>query len=286
MSCCKVEIYSESAEQWLAAEIVRIFSDDEGEWVEVQYTAGTDHRLKQVPRDSPDDIRPVVPHEKKKSFFKRDRKNKSRRERHSIHRSPSPRSSNWKSIEFSEDHYAKPVVVDTHNLLIACGDMNENVYTFDMNKQELKVLFRYPRDDAGKLPFGVTTCVDHNRSCILFYCTFSSSKENLLLEYDQSSRQVTKLRGGLKDTGAFPVMVCLSGQMHLLGGRLNSLHLVWDAPSKSFTERPFRSKMLHGHGVIALESTKQLLVLGGNDSHLWGGYLGSIWVCEFCASIL
>ena len=48
----------------------------------------------------------------------------------------------------------------------------------------------------------------------------------------------------LKDVGAFPVIACLSGKLHLIGGRLNSLHLTWNDVNKRFDEQPFRSKMV------------------------------------------
>lgn len=209
---------------------------------------------------------------------KRERRgSKSRRERHDSDRSPSPRSSNWKSIKFSEDHYAKPVIIDVNKMLIASGDMNRNVYKYDFIKKKLKILFEYPL----KLePNQVTTCVNHNKQKIHLYCNYSNSKQNVFMEFDMKSKKLITYKDGLKDTGAYPVICCLHGNIHLIGGRLNSLHLIWDDTNKRFTERYFRSKMIHGHSVIPLESTKQLLVLGGNDSHLFGGYLDGMWICD------
>ena len=192
-------------------------------------------------------------------------------------RSISPRSSNWKSVEFSHDHYAKPVVIDAKHLLIASGDMNSNVYKYDVTKNKLKVLFKYPENLE---PFQVTTCVNHNKQKIYFYCIYSNSKENVFMEYDMKTKSLITFKEGLKDTGAFPTICCLSGNIHLIGGRLNSLHLIWNETNKQFTERFFRSKMIHGHGILPLESTKQLFVFGGNDSHLWGGYLDEMWICD------
>ena len=91
-------------------------------------------------RHSAEDIRPLAltngssptspsspvstdrPHEKKSIFTQ----NKNREERYTIER-----SSNWKAVGFSEDHYAKPVLIDGHNIVIATGDMNENVRTHE-----------------------------------------------------------------------------------------------------------------------------------------------------------
>ncbi len=159
-------------------------------------------------------------------------------------RSPSPRSSNWKQIDFEEDHYAKPVIIDTNKMLIASGDMNSNVYKYDFTKEKLKILFKYPE----KLePSQVTTCIDHNQQKIFLYCNYSNSKQNVFMEYDMKTKQLITYKEGLKDTGAFPILCCLSGNIHLIGGRLNSLHLIWDPETKKFTERYFRSKMIHGH---------------------------------------
>jgi len=191
-------------------------------------------------------------------------------------RSSSPRSSNWKAIEFTEDHYAKPVLIDTNKLLIASGDLNENVYTYNIAKRKLKLLFKYPEKME---PFQVATCVDHNSQTLYLYCTYTS-RENVFMEYDMNSKELKTYSKDLKDTGAFPVLCCLHGHIHLIGGRLNSLHLVWDEKQHKFTERFFRTKMLHGHAVIPLESSKQILVLGGNESHLWGGYLDGMWLCD------
>mmetsp|Transcript_7645 Transcript_7645/g.11863 ORF Transcript_7645/g.11863 Transcript_7645/m.11863 type:complete len:442 (-) Transcript_7645:96-1421(-) len=209
---------------------------------------------------------------------RRDRKdNKSRRER-----SLSPRARNWKKMEgFELDHYSKPVLIDDHSMVIASGDLHENVYSYDFIKNQLSVLFKYP---SKYEPFQVSTCFDHNKQKIYLYCTYSS-RGNAFICYDIESGIPHIFENGLKDTGAFPVLCCLSGNIHLIGGRLNSLHLTWDEVNKKFTERSFRSKMIHGHAVIPLESTKQLLVLGGNDSHLWGGYLDSMWICDTTPSM-
>jgi len=297
-----VEIWSESAQKWFQGTIVRIFTDDEGEWIEVQYKADNDLRLKQVERHSPEDIRPMAipngssPHSPSPSYSPRspgngnanhtDRphekisiftQNKIRPERHTIER-----SSNWKAVEFSEDHYAKPVLIDGHNIVIATGDMNENVYQLNTDNNELEILFKYP---AKLWPFQVTTVMDHNKQRLYLYCNYNNSKQNVLMEFSTETGSLQTYSENLKDVGAFPVIVGLSGNLHLIGGRLNSLHLTWNDAHKRFDERPFRSKMIHGHGVIPLESKKQILVLGGNDSHLWGGYLGSIWLCDTVPTI-
>ena len=35
-----MEVYSSTSKQWLDGQIVRIFNDEEGEWLEVQYFTG------------------------------------------------------------------------------------------------------------------------------------------------------------------------------------------------------------------------------------------------------
>ena len=55
----KVEVYSNSAKKWFEGDITRIFFDAEGEWLEVQYACGKVMRLKQIPRDDKDAIRPL-----------------------------------------------------------------------------------------------------------------------------------------------------------------------------------------------------------------------------------
>eukprot|EP01083_Nonionella_stella_P286075 973681_1 len=160
-----VEVYSASASKWYKGEIKRIFTDAEGEWLEVLYDAGNDIRHKQVSRDDTDTIRPFIIHphisdtiknnenkdmnisntqsseanvpiqkDKKRgraktlpsllNIGKRDIQTKSRKD---MKLPASPRSSNWSEIEFTEDHYAKPVIIDSHQMLIASGDMKPNV---------------------------------------------------------------------------------------------------------------------------------------------------------------
>eukprot|EP00485_Elphidium_margaritaceum_P019169 CAMPEP_0202730966 /NCGR_PEP_ID=MMETSP1385-20130828/186906_1 /ASSEMBLY_ACC=CAM_ASM_000861 /TAXON_ID=933848 /ORGANISM="Elphidium margaritaceum" /LENGTH=1317 /DNA_ID=CAMNT_0049397247 /DNA_START=11 /DNA_END=3964 /DNA_ORIENTATION=+ len=55
----KVEVYSSSKMGWFEGDITRIFVDDEGEWMEVQYACEQMMRLKQTPRDDKDAIRPL-----------------------------------------------------------------------------------------------------------------------------------------------------------------------------------------------------------------------------------
>eukprot|EP01084_Bolivina_argentea_P051820 95296_1 len=55
----KVEVYSNSAKKWYEGDVTRIFFDTEGEWLEIQYAVGKAMRLKQIPRDDKDAIRPL-----------------------------------------------------------------------------------------------------------------------------------------------------------------------------------------------------------------------------------
>ena len=52
----RCEVFSNTAQEWLSARVVRVFRDDEGEWLEVKYSGKS---LKQLQRDSAD-IRPHV----------------------------------------------------------------------------------------------------------------------------------------------------------------------------------------------------------------------------------
>ena len=55
----RCEIFSASTKQWFLGEIVRTFTDEQGEWLEVRYGQSTANQKKQVHRDS-DVIRPLV----------------------------------------------------------------------------------------------------------------------------------------------------------------------------------------------------------------------------------
>ena len=37
---------------------------------------------------------------------------------------------------------------------------------------------------------------------------------------------------------------------------------------------------LYGHALIQIKSKNQLLILGGNSSMMFGGYLKDIWLCN------
>ena len=118
------------------------------------------------------------------------------------------------------------------------------MYQLNSTNNELEVLFKYP----SKLwPFQVTTVMDHNKQRLYLYCNYNNSKQNVLMEFSIKTGKLQTYSENLKDVGAFPVIVCLSGQLHLIGGRLNSLHLTWSDAQKRFDERPFRSKMVWNH---------------------------------------
>lgn len=55
----RCEIYSKSAKQWLSCEIIRIYHDKEGEWIEVSYSKQSMRFTKEVQRHS-DCIRPLA----------------------------------------------------------------------------------------------------------------------------------------------------------------------------------------------------------------------------------
>lgn len=76
--------------------------------------------------------------------------------------------------------------------------------------------------------------------------------------------------------------------IHAIGGYSNSYHLIWinDNHNKiySFSSKPIgnrkKDEPLYGHSLIVLNSLKQILILGGKSSTIWGGYLNDIWVCQ------
>eukprot|EP01084_Bolivina_argentea_P051884 95378_1 len=55
----KVEVHSSSSNCWIIGDIVRIFNDTEGEWLEVQYSINSIKRLKQIPHNDEQAIRPL-----------------------------------------------------------------------------------------------------------------------------------------------------------------------------------------------------------------------------------
>eukprot|EP01084_Bolivina_argentea_P286548 491575_1 len=55
-----VEVHSNSTSKWHTGAIMRIFTDAQGEWLEISYDVGNDNRLKQVSRDDHEIIRPAI----------------------------------------------------------------------------------------------------------------------------------------------------------------------------------------------------------------------------------
>eukprot|EP00486_Rosalina_sp_Unknown_P014424 CAMPEP_0201595708 /NCGR_PEP_ID=MMETSP0190_2-20130828/192622_1 /ASSEMBLY_ACC=CAM_ASM_000263 /TAXON_ID=37353 /ORGANISM="Rosalina sp." /LENGTH=1125 /DNA_ID=CAMNT_0048055787 /DNA_START=62 /DNA_END=3437 /DNA_ORIENTATION=+ len=56
----EVQIYSKSNNKWYDGKIIKVFTDKEGEWLEVQYDSGSHQRTKQVDRYGPDVRDPVT----------------------------------------------------------------------------------------------------------------------------------------------------------------------------------------------------------------------------------
>eukprot|EP01083_Nonionella_stella_P282796 962362_1 len=54
-----VEVYSVLSKQWMSGHVRRIIDDEEGEWLEVEYSIGGDVRRKEVQRDHSTNIRPT-----------------------------------------------------------------------------------------------------------------------------------------------------------------------------------------------------------------------------------
>lgn len=338
---------------------------------------GDDLRLKQVSRYSPDDIRPIAtspttngaspisngqhtptqspvspverPHEKKSIFTQ----NKIRAERYTIER-----SSNWKAVEFSIDHYAKPILIDGHNIVIATGDMNENVCCLRLLCRMFPTVYLnmlpdtdYSSGTPVSLPFPshrftnwtLTTmswkscsnippnCV-HSK-CPLRWTTISSSctvtaritiqsrmywwsstwKQGNWSHIPRTSKMSVPFRW-LRVWAANSIWLAVVSTVFTSLGTTSTSDstnnhsdlkwyfkflcfcgmILWNDDSAEITSVVIRVLnqcdnvtmwQIHGHGVITLESKKQILVLGGNDSHLWGGYLGSIWFVPtfFCS---
>eukprot|EP01083_Nonionella_stella_P001119 3241_1 len=57
-----VEIYSTKSKQWHKGEVMKVFTDEEGEWLEVQYVVDNTQRVKQTARHDKAIIRTIKPH--------------------------------------------------------------------------------------------------------------------------------------------------------------------------------------------------------------------------------
>eukprot|EP01084_Bolivina_argentea_P079787 144643_1 len=55
-----VEVYSVLCKQWMNGKVQRIIEDEEGEWLEIEYSIHGDMRRKQVQRDHSTNIRPTI----------------------------------------------------------------------------------------------------------------------------------------------------------------------------------------------------------------------------------
>ena len=89
------------------------------------------------------------------------------------------------------------------------------------------------------------------------------------------------------ESGGCALMAKLNGSIHAIGGYTNCYHSVWhpsDATVDMFKQYPISNRPtktgLYGHALIRNESKLQLIILGGNSSMMFGGYLKDIWVCN------
>eukprot|EP01083_Nonionella_stella_P033063 90516_1 len=54
------EVYSNSSQKWCKGIISKIFTDEEGEWIEVKYEVKSAWRCREIPRDDTEAVRPLA----------------------------------------------------------------------------------------------------------------------------------------------------------------------------------------------------------------------------------
>ena len=175
-------------------------------------------------------------------------------------------------------------------MIIASKDSEGHVYAYNLSKNKLVTIYK-----LGIEPLRHNVIADVSNQKVYIY-TNGNTSSDMFFEIDIKHKSCITYKGlihGLPEglgheTGGDMLLCILNNTIHAIGGYSCAYHLIWnnhnDNKLHTFSQHSIgdrkRDQPLYGHCVIALESTQQILVLGGKSNSIFGGYLQDIWCCD------
>eukprot|EP01083_Nonionella_stella_P080380 220890_1 len=185
--------------------------------------------------------------------------------------------------------YTIPCLLNNQYAIISSNSHKGHVYSLNIHNSEWF--------EIGKLniePLKHSAVIDNPHQKLYVY-TSGTTSSDMLLEFDIKTKSCITYKGvlhglpeGLGSESGGNVELCiLNNTLHAIGGYSMCYHSVWplalepNTHIRSFVSKPIgnrpKNQTLYGHSLIALHSLQQILIFGGRDNSLFGGYLHDIW---------
>eukprot|EP01084_Bolivina_argentea_P087918 158728_1 len=189
-------------------------------------------------------------------------------------------------------HYAAPCLLTDEYVIISTAEPQNRGKIYSVHLEDNKWF------NIGKLgidPLRYSAVVDRDKQIVYVYSNTNTSND-IFFEIDIKTQSCIMYKGvihglpeGLGSESGGNVELCiLNNTIHAIGGYSSALHSIWkndnDNKINTFIQnvignRP-KHQSLHGHALVTIESLNQILILGGKDNSIFGGYLRDIWVCQ------
>jgi len=188
--------------------------------------------------------------------------------------------------------FAAPVYLSDETVLIASADHEEGIYKYHLTRNQYALVWHYPSNFD---PVRHNILLDSDNNKIYIYAATSGACD-CFCEIDMNNSKQAQIHKGTiyglpeginHESGGAALLALVNGNIHVIGGYSNCYHSAWHVSHDSihkFKQYPIADRShktsLHGHALIAIEESNELVVMGGNTSMIFGGYLNDIWVCD------
>ena len=188
---------------------------------------------------------------------------------------------NWLRLQDVPDRYMSNFIqIDKNTLITAPSNSgcslfpsSEGIKKYDIHNDEWSTLIEYPSYHESNTS---SICYNKTKSelCIL-------GNEKFITKINLSTKQFEKFKVD-KFCGRYPSLSFINNQYHIICGSWSMHHYIWNEIKLKF-QSVFKfdglSKGIQCHGLVHIESKKQLILFGGLDKT--NVYLDAIWKCQY-----
>eukprot|EP01084_Bolivina_argentea_P087917 158725_1 len=197
----------------------------------------------------------------------------------------------WNFLEpLKCNKHSNPCLLNNDYAIVVTNNNKGDIYALNLKHDKLLGICH-----LGIEPLKHNIVVNHSTNKIYVYCN-AGNLSDIFFEIDIKSKSCNTYKGiihsipeGLQNQTGGDVQLCVfDNTIHAIGGHSHSYHSIWKNSDEnkidSFVQYPIgnrkKDQPLYGHSLIVLDYFQQILIMGGKDSTVWGGYSNDIWVCK------
>ena len=154
------------------------------------------------------------------------------------------------------------LMVDLHKFITftPASSAQSGIYCYNTESDAWTLLYNYPIGMNRR--FSCDTIAMDESSDDVF--AFNSCKQSVV-RFDAANKVMTEDIQHRYDCGGGAASVVVDGEYHVIGGKANPSHLIWNSKNQTFRlecERPGLDGFI-GHGLLHIKCHNELLLFGG-----------------------